>query len=95
MRDLTEKERDWLNADWIKVAGWIHTFTEGEKAAFEKLGDARSLCMIAWMTQRYDRLWNLRSEPKIPDDPGLQETVELMKEHGVPWDRVLPDHDDA
>jgi len=25
MRDLTDRERDCLNADWIKVAGWFLT----------------------------------------------------------------------
>jgi hypothetical protein len=45
MRELTESEMGWLNADWIKIAGWTRTFTEDEKAAFDKLGEAQGLCM--------------------------------------------------
>jgi hypothetical protein len=91
MRELTESELGWLNADWIKIAGWIGTFTDDEKAAFEKLGDAGDLCMIAWMTQRLRRFGNPKTKPVIPRDPDLREAVLLMKKLGVPWDRMLPD----
>jgi hypothetical protein len=90
MREITERELNWLNSDWIKVAGWIGTFSEDERRAFESLGDACSLCEITWMTQRLARR-NAYAEPVIPDDPDLREAVQLMKDHGVPWDRMLPD----
>lgn len=91
MRELTESEMGWLNADWIKIAGWTRTFTEDEKAAFEKLGEAQGLCMTAWMTQRLRRFGNPKAKPVIPRDPNLREAVSLMKKLGVPWDRMLPD----
>jgi hypothetical protein len=49
MRDITERELNWLNSDWIKVAGWIGTFSEDERTAFESLRDACSLGEFAWM----------------------------------------------
>jgi hypothetical protein len=34
---------------------------------------------------------NAYAEPVISDDFDLREAVQLMKDHGVPWDRMLPD----
>jgi hypothetical protein len=41
MREVTEYEESWINADWMKIAGWTRTFTEDEKAAFEQPDERR------------------------------------------------------
>jgi hypothetical protein len=92
MRDLTKRELQWLNADWIKVVGWFRTFSAEETHALETFKYcSRNMCMLAWLLQRQYRLTSGKLGAEIVTDPALHEAMHLMRAAGIPCDRMHPD----
>lgn len=53
MRDLTEWESDWLDSDWIEVAGWNRTLTDEEHHLLQAFkGCSGAMCAWVWLLQR-------------------------------------------
>lgn len=47
MRGGMDYERYWINENRIKIDLWIGTFSDDEKAVFNKLGNERDPCITS------------------------------------------------
>ena len=94
MRELTEREYDYLNSDWIKVAGWNRTFSDEERRLLKMFkGCSGAMCAWVWLLQRQYRLSHGQLGTEIVTDPDLHEALLLMRSAGIPCDRMHPDDD--
>lgn len=80
------------NVDWIKVAGWLRTFSEEERQLLEMFKECSgTLCNRAWLAQRQYRLSHGKRGTEIVTDPDLHKALLLMRAAGIPCDRMHPD----
>jgi hypothetical protein len=82
------------NADWIKVVGWLRTFSDEERQLLETFKEcSSSLCKRAWLAQRQYRLSHGKLGAEVATDSDLHKALLLMRAAGIPCDRMHPDDD--